>query len=339
MPPNQMQSQPAVVSPQVNLFRYTADELITRQLTPEDLNSFNIDHGTLWINVEGTQETETIHKIITIFNLHPLIAEDILQLSGNPLAEIYDDVLFIVVRMLSLDPAANELITEHVSFVLGENFLLTFQEGIEGDVFDPVRERLARNKGNIRSAGADYLCYELLEAIVNSYFSIVDTVGDSIEQIEDTILEKTNDDMMKNLHQLRGDLLTVRKAVSPLRDILSRVRFEKAVIIRDETQLYFKDLYNHILFVVENIESYREMITGLQDLYLSSISNRLNQVMKVLTIITTIFIPLSFVAGVYGMNFKNMPELEWWYGYPLILTLMFTIAVVMIIAFKVKKWF
>lgn len=303
------------------------------------LDRVQLSGENVWVNVEGLENNALIDTLTQKFGLHELIKDDVLNMSDHPIIEFYDDQLFVVLRMLSWDKNEGAIAAEHVSIVLGKHFLITFQEGLAGDVFDSVRARFHKQKNRLRNQGIDFLCYQLLDAVVDNYLSIIEGTGEKIEMLEDQIIEDPQSDTLVKLHNLRNDLLSVKKSVLPLRSYLNAILLESSPLIAPETVLYLRDLYNHINHEIEQIESYREIIVGIQDLYLSTLSTKMNQVMKVLTIITTIFIPLSFIAGVYGMNFKYMPELESRWGYPVILGVMLFLSLTMISVLKKKKWF
>ncbi|WP_420321397.1 magnesium/cobalt transporter CorA [Flagellimonas sp.] len=290
-----------------------------------------------WININGLNHVDAIAKIGEYCRLHPLILEDIANTHQRPKLDEYEDYLFVVLKMLHYG-SEEQLHIEHVSFVLGNGFVLSFQEA-DGDVFDPVRNRLRNTKGRIRANGADYLLYALMDAVVDNYFTLIEKVGDKIEALEDSLFENGSaDDITYEIQHFKKEILKIRRAVSPLREVVSRIEKSDHKFISEKTQLYLRDLYDHIIQVSENIDIYREMIWGLMDIYLTTISNKMNEVMKVLTIIASIFIPLTFLAGIYGMNFENMPELRFRYGYFVLWGIMVTIFVGLIYYFKRKKW-
>ena len=293
---------------------------------------------TTWINVDSVHQPETLEKIGECFGLHPLVLEDILNTDQRPKIEDYNDYLYIVLRMLYYNEKRSEITTEQISLVMGPNYVISFQEGIEGDVFTPLRERIRNNKNRIRKTGADYLAYSLIDAIVDNYFTILEKIGDNIELLEERLVEDPTTDVMHEIHMLKREMIFLRKAVWPLREVISGMESGIHTLIQDSTRIFLRDVYDHTIQVIDTVETYRDMVSGMLDLYLSSISNRLNAVMKVLTIIATIFMPLTFIAGVYGMNFKYMPELEWRFGYPLIWFVMLAISVIMLIYFRKKKW-
>jgi len=291
-----------------------------------------------WINIEGIHQTDILEKIGSCYNLHPLVMEDILNTEQRPKIENYQDYLYIVLRMLYYDDAANAVSSEQISLVVGQNYVISFQEGIEGDVFGHLRERLRNEKGRVRRQGADYLVYSLIDAVVDNYFLVLEKLGEKIEVLEEKLVTNPTAETLHQIHYLKREMIYLRKAVWPLREVISGFERVDTTLIMDSTRIYFRDVYDHTIQVIDTVETYRDMISGMLDIYLSSVSNRLNAVMKVLTIIATIFMPLTFIAGVYGMNFKHMPELEWRYGYGMIWGVMILISVVMLFFFKKKKW-
>ncbi len=290
-----------------------------------------------WINVDGIHKVETLEKLGKCFGLHPLTLEDILNTDQRPKIEDFGDYMYIVLKMFTYEEKSNEILVEQVSLILGPNFVLSFQENV-GDVFDPIRERIRNGKGKIRKMGADYLVYALLDAIVDNYFIILEGIGEQIEFIEDRLVINPAPETLNTIHKLKREMLLLRKSVWPLREVISSMERGEFSIIKDSTKIYLRDVYDHNIQIIDTVETLRDMLSGMLDIYLTSISNRLNAVMKVLTIIATIFMPLTFLAGIYGMNFKYMPELEWKWGYPLILLIMFSIGISMLFYFKRKKW-
>jgi magnesium transporter len=293
--------------------------------------------GVCWTNVTGIHDVQTIEKIGINFDLHPLVMEDILNTFHRPKQEDLGHYFFIVLKMLYYDQTERELKTEHVSFILGANFVVTFQER-EGDVFNPIRERLKNARGKIRKKGADYLLYALVDAVVDNYFLVLETMGEEIEGLEDRLLEKPGPETLQIVHKMKREMIYLRKAVWPLRELINGLLKSDSKLIEENTDIFLRDVYDHTIQVIETTETYRDMVAGLQDLYLSSISNKMNEVMKVLTITATIFIPLTFIAGIYGMNFEFMPELKWTFGYFIVWGVMAVIGVGMLIHFKRKKW-
>lgn len=291
-----------------------------------------------WINVDGIHKVEIPEKLGECYGFHPLIIEDILNSDQRPKIEDFGDYIYIVLKMLNLDSRTNSIISEQISLILGPNFIISFQEGHEGDVFNPVRERLRAGKGKMRKMGADYLAYSLIDSIVDNYFIILEKLGEKIESLEEKLVTNPTGNVLREIHNLKRELLFLRKSVWPLREVISTMAKGESSLIHPSTGIYLRDIYDHTIHVVDTIETFRDMVSGMLDIYLSSISNRMNAVMKVLTIIATIFMPLTFLAGVYGMNFKHMPELEWKFGYPLIVLVMLIVAVIMLFFFRKKKW-
>jgi len=290
-----------------------------------------------WINIDGLQEVGIIEKIGAHFGIHPLVLEDILHTGQRPKAEDLGDYLFIVLRMLYHDEREDVMIGEQVSLLLGPNYVISFQER-EGDIFNPVRERIKNSRGRIRKGGADYLAYTLLDAIVDHYFVILEKMGEKIESLEEELVTNPTPATLQTIHTLKKDLIFLRKSVWPLREVINGLERGESPLITEPTGIYLRDVYDHTIQVIDTIETYRDMVTGMLDIYLSSLSNRMNEVMKVLTIIATIFIPLTFIAGIYGMNFKYMPELEWHWGYFGVLIAMVVIVGFMGLYFKRKRW-
>jgi len=290
-----------------------------------------------WINVDGVHDVEKIQRIGEGFNLHPLIIEDIVHTGQRPKVEEYDSILFIILRMLRWSEKSEQIDDEQVSVVLGPSWVVSFQERA-GDVFDPIRERIQSNRGRIRKLSSDYLAYALIDAVVDHYFSILETLGDRIEALGEEMAENPKREDVQSIRHLKRELLFMRKSVWPLREVLGSIQRDESDLVRESTRPYLRDVYDHTIQIIDTVETFRDMVSGLMDLYLSSISNRMNEVMKVLTIIATIFIPLSFVAGLYGMNFAFMPELQWRYGYFAALGLMFAMGGGMLYYFRRRRW-
>ncbi len=322
----------------IEIFNYDhdyADKIASNNV--EDAFNFNNQKSVTWINVNGLSNTNEIEKLGKHYNLHPLILEDIVTTDQRPKIDEYEDYLYVVFKMLHYNDE-KELVIEHISLVLGVNFVLTFQEA-DGDVFDPLRDRILTGKGRVRSNEADYLMYAIMDAVIDNYFGIVDTVGDKIEAFEDRLfLNGQKEDLAVDIQELKHEILRIRRAVNPLREVISKIEKVDSKLLQEKTSDYLKDLYDHIIQVNENIEISRDMTWGLMGLYMTTISNKMNEVMKVLTIIATIFIPLTFIAGIYGMNFDNMPELQSKYGYFVVWGVMIGVLVLMIIYFRKKRW-
>lgn len=296
-----------------------------------------------WIRVRGVHDVEKLQTIWSYFDLHPLIQEDILNTSQRPKAEQYDNNIFFVLRMLSYHEENQVLETEQVSIVLGPNYVLSFQES-DTAIFAPILERLKLG-GRIRKLGPDYLTYTLIDVIVDHYFKVLGSLGEQLEVIEDELLEDPSEKSLQKIHTLRRELIFFRKSVWSLRDTLNSVIRDDTPFIKDKNKVFIRDVYDHMVQIIDNIENYRDMLLGMHDMYMSYVSNRMNEVMKVLTIIATIFIPMTFIAGIYGMNFNpeasplNMPELNWYWGYPVVWLVMIFIAVAMFLYFKRKGWY
>ncbi|NWF98510.1 MAG: magnesium/cobalt transporter CorA [Nitrospirae bacterium] len=291
-----------------------------------------------WLNIDGVHNTETIEKIGALYNLHPLTLEDIVNTGQMPKIEEYDNYTFIVLKMLYYNDNNKSIEVEQISICLGNNFVLTFQEEKEKDAFKNVKDRLRLSKGRLRKAGADYLVYSMIDSVVDSYFLILEKIGEKIELLEEQVLNEPSEQVLHQIHALKREMIFLRKTIWPVRDVISTIEKGGSNFILDSMHIYFRDVYDHTIRVIETIETYRDILSGILDIYLSSISNRINAVMKVLTIIATIFMPLTFLAGIYGMNFEYMPELKWKWGYPLILAIMLFIGVTMVIYFKKKDW-
>jgi len=290
-----------------------------------------------WLNIDGVHQPEIIEQVGKNFGMHPLVLEDIANTGQRPKMEDFDEYIFVVLRMLRFDEKENETKTEQISVVLGRDFVVSFQE-MEGDVFDAIRERLRNNKGRIRKLGADYLAYSLIDAVVDNYFMILENLGETIEDIEDKLVTNPTSETLRTIHDLKREMVFLRKSVWPLREVINRLERSESPLINKSTFVYLRDVYDHTIQVIDAVETFRDMLSGMLDIYLSSVSNRMNEVMKVLTVIATIFIPLTFVAGIYGMNFRYMPELEQVWSYPAVLTLMLIVALLMVVYFRRKKW-
>lgn len=326
----------------VTVIDYGPDHLIEKTVTrAEELFPYRDSPSVTWINVEGLHDVAFLEALGQHFGFHPLALEDIVNCGQRPKIEDYGKYHFLVMKSLRY---AETLETEQISFFLGGNYVMTFQE-IPGDSFEAVRERIRRGKGLIRKAGADYLTYALIDALVDEFFPVLEKYGEQIEDLETEMLGQPSQQTIQEIHRIKRELLMVRRAAWPERDVINGMQREESDVIKPETQVFLRDCYDHTIQVIDMIETYRELASGLLDVYLSSVSNRMNEVMKVLTIISTIFIPLNFIAGVYGMNFDtersplNMPELEWYFGYPYALTLMATVAALLVLYFRRRRWF
>lgn len=305
--------------------------------TIEECFPFKETATVTWINIEGVHDSEIFSKIGSHFCVHSLILEDIMTTQQRPKMEDMGDYIYVVVRMMSYEGKKNEVISEQVSLIIGSNFVISFQES-GGDVFDSIRDRIRTGKGRVRKMGPDYLAYSLLDSIVDNYFLILEKLGEKVEIVEEELVSDPGRKTLQEIHVLKREMIFLRKSVWPLREVVSGLERAESGLIKESTGIFLRDVYDHTIQVIDTVETYRDMLSGMLDMYLSSVSNRMNEVMKVLTIIATIFIPLTFIAGVYGMNFKHMPELEWRWGYFAILGFMFSIGIFMLILFKRKKW-
>lgn len=290
-----------------------------------------------WVNINGLHDTELLREFGEAFNIHTLVMEDIVNTHQRPKMEDYGDYIYVVSRMLSMDADGIHLVSEQISLILGPNFVLTFQER-PGDVLEQVRERLRRGKGRIRGNGTGYLTYALIDAVVDHYFSVLEAFGDHIEALEEELLDNPGMEDLQTIHHLKRETVMLRRAVWPMREVVSGLDREGLALIGEHVTPFLRDLYDHVIQVADAVESFRDILSGLQDLYMSSVSNRMNEVMKVLTIFASIFVPLTFVAGIYGMNFEHMPELAWKWSYPIFWTAIVTLVSVMLVFFRRRKW-
>ncbi|MCR4346864.1 MAG: magnesium/cobalt transporter CorA [Sulfuricaulis sp.] len=322
----------------IQLLHYDAVQVTERELEDiEDGESLRPGTGVTWVHVTGVHDVALLDKIGRGFGLHPLVLEDISNTDQRPKFEDYGDYIYVVLKMLHDGPSSRDIEAEQVSVIFGKDFVLSFEEA-EPTVFDPVRERIRAGRARVRERGADYLAYSLLDAVVDNYFSLLEQVGERMELLQDELLTLPTPRMQQSLHRLRREMVLLRKSVWPLREVLSGLERGRSGLIREDTYIYLRDVYDHTVHVIDTIETFRDMIGGLMDIYLMSLSNRMNEIMKVLTIIATIFMPLSFIASLYGMNFRHMPELDWPWGYPLVLLLMVAVTGGLLLFFRRKKW-
>jgi magnesium transporter len=290
-----------------------------------------------WINIDGIHQVAILEKLGKHFGLHPLLLEDIMHTEQRPKMEDFEDYIFVVLKALYYDEKDNEIKPEQVSLILGSTFVISFQEG-EGDVFNTIRERIRKAKGRIRKMKADYLAYALVDTIVDHYFIVLEKLGEKIENMEEDLVTNPTPETLQAIHTLKRELIFLRKSVWPLREAVNSLERGESSLIHESTDIYLRDVYDHTIQVIDTIETFRDMVSVMLDIYLSSVSNKMNEVMKVLTIIATIFIPLTFIASIYGMNFKYIPELEWHWGYPAILFVMVAVGISMLAFFRRKRW-
>ncbi len=348
--PGTLAVDPGSPHPQIGMIAYGPDRFAEKGLASVDeIDAHSDVDSVLWINVTGLGDADILQRLGSRFGLHPLALEDVVNLHQRPKVEAYDDHLFIILRMPEVrterapGERSNRLETEQVALCLGAGFVITFQERT-GDTFEPVRQRLRRAGGRIRTYGADYLAYALIDATIDAYFPIMEEYGERVEALENEVIECAEHRQMAQIHDLKRDLLTARRAIWPQRDMLSALIREDTPLVEARTQIYLRDCHDHTIQLIDMIETCREICSGLVEIHLSSVGNRMNEVMKVLTIIATIFIPLTFVVGVYGMNFDpdagtlNMPELGWRYGYPTVMLTMGVIAAGLVAWFYRKGW-
>jgi magnesium transporter len=344
MPPGTLVADPTAPKPVVRLMAYDDQNCIDRELRTDaelgEIAQLVKKYSVTWINVDGLGDANVINRLGQIFGLHPLALEDVLNNHQRAKVEQYGDHLFIVARMLE---GGTRLETDQLSMFLGRNFVVTFQN-TPGDCLDPVRERIRCGRGIIGSVGADYLAYAIIDGVVDSYFPILEAFGEEIESLEDAIIDDVDRDVLSRIHEVKGKLLIMRRAIWPLREALHVLVRDPFPVITDTTRIYLRDCSDHTFQIIDLLETYRELASDLMDLYHSSLANRMNEVMQVLTVIATIFIPLTFIVGVYGMNFDtkvspwNMPELEWYWGYPAVWAVMLTIAGGLLFFFWRKGW-
>jgi magnesium transporter len=322
----------------ITIIDYDGDHYQERETrTVEECFSFKDKPTVTWINIDGIHETQILEKLGDCYGFHHLVLEDILNTDHRPKMEDYGDYIYVVLKMLYFDKEGQQIAADQVSLILGSNFVISFQER-EGELFETIRGRIRNGKGRIRKMGADYLAYSVIDAIVDQYFVVLEKLGEEIEFLEDQLVSHPTPATLQTLHNLKREMLMLRKSVWPLREAISCLERGESSLLKETTAVYLRDVYDHTIQVIDTIETFRDMLSGMLDIYLSSISNKMNEVMKVLTIIATLFMPLTFLAGIYGMNFKYMPELEKQWGYPSILLLMLAIAIVMMVYFKRKRW-
>ncbi len=339
--PGTLIADPAAVGSSISLIGYGDHQVIERtNLSIADVRSIKLTVPIVWINVDGLANIELIEQLGEVFGLHGLALEDVINVHQRPKAEEYEDHVFIVTRMVSRRQRGE---TEQVSMFVGQDFILTFQER-SGDCFDLVRERLRKKKGRIRQSGTDYLAYALVDAVMDGYFPVLEEYGEALEKLEDAVVSAPGPALIEQVHAMKRDLLGLRRAIWPHREMINGLIRDESPLFNDQVRVYLRDCYDHAVQLIDIVETYREVASGLVDIYLSSMSTRLNDIMKVLTLIATIFIPLSFIASLYGMNFDrsispwNMPELGWHFGYPFALLIMAITAALLVLYFVRKRW-
>ncbi|MDZ8106945.1 MAG: magnesium/cobalt transporter CorA [Nostoc sp. DedQUE12a] len=331
--------------PIIFLIDYCQTNFIREQIaTPEECIPYLDMESVSWVDVQGLGSQDILQRLGRVFDLHPLVLEDVVNVPERPKTEDYEDQLLFISRMVVPKEKTCGFYSEQVSLILGKNYLLTVQEEPEHDCFEPVRSRIEKGKGIIRTQKADYLAYALLDAIIDGYFPVLELYGERIEELEEEVIVKPTPQTLQNIYQIRRELLQLRRAIWPQRDAINSLIRDGSDLISEEVRIYLRDCYDHAVQVMDMVETYRELASGLMDVYLSAVSNKMNEIMKVLTVISSVFIPLTFVAGIYGMNFNtdkspyNMPELNWYWGYPICLAAMGVIAVCMLLFFWRRGW-
>jgi len=323
--------------PVIRVIEYTPQSFQEHDIADvQQIREFLGADAVAWVDVQGLGDETVLRAIGEVFGLHPLALEDVVNVPQRPKVEPFDEHLLIVARMARMqDP--HTAVSEQVSLIVGRNYVLTFQERY-GDILDCVRNRIRKGKGPIRHAGADYLAYAIVDALIDGYYPILEAFGDALETLEDEIVPTPNPSALRTVHHVKRELLAIRRTIWPLREAINALIREDTPFVSDSTRVYLRDCYDHCVQIIDVVETYRELTGGLADLYLSSIGNRQNEVMKILTIVASIFIPLTFMAGIYGMNFENMPELHAAWGYPILLAAMIVVAIAMVFYFRLKGW-
>jgi magnesium transporter len=322
----------------IRMIDYDEASLEERELkTVDECVPYKDKPTVTWINIDGLHDVGVIEKIGINFGLHPLVLEDIVHTEQRPKMEDFENYIFIVTKMLSYDEEENQIRKEQFSLVLGQNYIITFQERV-GDAFELVRDRIRKGKGRIRKRGPDYLAYALIDAVVDHYFLLLEKLGEKVESLEKELIANPSPETLQTIHHIKRELIFLRKSIWPLREVIRGLERGESGLVDEKTTVFLRDVYDHTIQVIDMVEALRDMVSGMLDVYLSSVSNKMNEVMKVLTIIATIFIPLTFIAGIYGMNFEFMPELKWHWAYPIVWVIIIAIGITMLFYFKRKKW-
>lgn len=340
LPPGTFEYLPSQKTKRTTMRLITFDEASCSVEEFQDVNKlFPLDNLSKihWIDIDGYPSRETIEKLGEELGLHPLVIEGISTLDERPTIEDYTNILYIVLNAFSIDEKSIEFDKEQISILLGKNYVVSIQEKGE-NIFEKIKERIEQGRGRIRKMGSDYLAYTLIDIIIDNYFRLLEIIGEKIEYLEEELVINPTSSTLQTIHELKRELIFLRKSVWPLREVINNLDRRESELISDSLGLYLRDAYDHTIQVIDYVETFRDMVSGMLDIYLSSLNNRMSEVMKLLTIISTIFIPLTFIVGLYGMNFKYMPELEWVYGYPLTWLVMIITCVIMIFYFKRRKW-
>ncbi|MFW9957886.1 MAG: magnesium/cobalt transporter CorA [Candidatus Odinarchaeota archaeon] len=323
--------------PKILLVDYNAEKIrIETAATPEHLSQPSPEQMLRWIHLSGVHDVELVQNVCKPYNIHPLVVEDVVNTEHRTKLEIHSEYIFIVLKVFNV--AENEgVILEQISIILGQSFILTFQESAD-ELFKSIITRLQQSRGNLRNSGPDYLAYTILDVIVDQYFIFTESLSEQIEVLEDEVIENPMTQTLQNLYRLKRIVSIARRNLWPLRENVGRIYREPSPLINPATGIYLRDLYDHVIQINDYLESYREALSSMLDTYLSSVSNKMNAVMKVLTVISTVFIPLTLIAGIYGMNFYNMPELAWSYGYTTIMLVMLILGTIMLAYFRKIEW-
>lgn len=344
--PGTLKVDPDAPPPTIILIDYCeANATRTNIDTPETITPYLDTESVSWVDVQGLGSEEVLKRLGNVFTLHPLVLEDVVNVPQRPKVEDYKDQLVVIARMVTPKKDSDGFLNEQVSFVLGKHYLMTVQEEADYDCFGAVRERIRTNKGIIRKQGADYLFYTLLDSVIDGFFPVLEQYGEQVDQLEDEVVMNPTRQTLEKIYAVRRELLTLRRAIWPQRDSINALIRDGSDLISPEVAVYLRDCYDHTIQVLDMVETYRELAAGLMDVYLSSVGNKMNEIMKLLTVISSIFIPLTFIAGVYGMNFNpdrsplNMPELNWYWGYPACWALMLTTAGGLVYFFWKRGWF
>ena len=324
--------------PRVTMLDYDEHRVVEKELVQvDDCVPFKDAQTVTWINVDSVTEPGLLENFGRVMGFHALMLEDILNTDQRPKFEDYGSYIYIVVKMLDYDVKKNEIETEQLSLILGPNYVISFQER-PGDFFDPLRERIRKSLGRIRKMGTDYLAYAILDIIVDHYFVVLEKLGEKIEQLEDVVVANPGQDTVRAVHAVKREMIFVRKSVWPLREVVTSLQRSESALIRESNAAYYRDLHDHIMQVTDGVDTFRDLLNGMLDSYYSTITTRTNSVMKVLTLFSAIFMPLTFITGIFGMNFRNFPELDWHYGFQGSLIMMAIVIALMFAIFKWKKW-
>jgi magnesium transporter len=344
--PGTLNLPPNAPRPKITLIDYNQNQATKIELkNPLDCAAYLDTESVSWINIDGLGDNATWQQLSEVFKLHPVALEDIVNVPQRPKVVEYDEHLIFISRMVTLDQLSQNFISEQISFIVGKHYLLTIQEEAKYDCLFSVRERIRSKKGSIRQKNVDYLFYALIDAIIDGFFPVMEVYGEMVQSLQSEIISRPTNKSLAKIHQLQQDLLIMRRAIWPQRDAINSLLRDGSDLISDEVRVFLRDCYDHTIQILDMIETYRDLASNLTDIYLSSVSNRMNEIMKTLTVISSIFIPLTFIAGIYGMNFNpdkspwNMPELDWYWGYPVVLMIMLIVGTMMLLFFWRKGWF